>query len=343
MMPFAGYDMPLQYSGIVAEHTHTRQHASLFDVSHMGQVVVEGAWETVVAFLEQHLPGDLRELAPQQMRYSLLLNEHGGVIDDLMVIRRPHDVLLVLNAARKRVDIAHLEAHAPTGVRLRYEPDWALLALQGPSASDALGALSTLPFMSGTEATVHGISCYVTRSGYTGEDGYEISLAAHQAEALATALCANEPVQPAGLGARDTLRLEAGLCLYGHELTEDISPLEAGLGWVIGKRRRVDGGFAGAARVMREIEQGAAFARIGLVGQERQPIRDGALLTLPQGGDAGIVTSASFAPTLGMPIAMARVAAAFAKEPEFTAQVREKTLLFRRFTMPFIKHRYYKG
>ena len=260
MGPFAGYDMPIQYpAGVLAEHLHTRKAAGLFDVSHMGQALLEGADHgAVAAFLEQLCPADFRGLAPGRQRYTQLLNEKGGILDDLMAARAPAadgELRLVVNASRKSVDFAVLRQHLPAGVRLTELPEAALIALQGPLAAATLARLApgqgleSMPFMSARPTRLAGFETFVSRSGYTGEDGYEISLASSEAENFARLLLSQPDVAPIGLGARDLLRLEAGLCLYGHELDETIDPIEAALHWSIQKRRRAEGGFPGAKRI----------------------------------------------------------------------------------------------
>jgi aminomethyltransferase len=262
MVPFAGYAMPVQYhSGIIAEHLHTRAKAGLFDVSHMGQIRLHG--DAAPDALEALVPGDLAALRPGQMRYTLLLNDAGGILDDLMVTRTDDGLLLVVNAARKDADLAHLQEYLAGRVAIEPRFDRALLALQGPTAAAVLSRLTTagverMPFMTGAELSVAGIRCFVTRSGYTGEDGFELSVAADEAVRLAELLLAEPEVAPSGLGARDTLRLEAGLCLYGHDIDETTTPVEAGLAWTLGKRRRAEGNFPGAAIILKQLAAGPA-------------------------------------------------------------------------------------
>ncbi len=326
MVPFAGYLMPVQYEGIIAEHTHTRTQASLFDVSHMGQAELIGAdWQSVARALEQLNPAALLELAPGRMRYGFLLNEQGGIIDDLMVTRPPAAtgddgaegrLLLVLNAARKQVDAEAIRAVLPAGVELVEHAERALLALQGPRAEAALArhcpAVADLFFMEAMAGDIGDIPAFISRSGYTGEDGFEISVAADQAEALAELLLGEPEVKPAGLGARDTLRLEAGLCLYGNDIDESTSPVEAALTWAIGKRRREAGDFPGSQRILKELAEGPARKRVGFAIEGRAPMRTGAAVLAADGAQIGNITSGGFGPTVGAPVAMGYVASGHA-------------------------------
>lgn len=348
MVPFAGYDMPIQYEGIVAEHTWTREHAGLFDVSHMGQLLLSG--EGLDAALEAILPIDLSTLKVGQQRYSLLLDENGGVLDDLMVSRWPDALYLVVNGATKWDDIATLREHLPDEITLQHLDEQALLALQGPKAADALARhvtgehpLSALTFMKFGRYTLAGHAVTIARAGYTGEDGFEISLPASAAEDIATLLCGEPEVKPIGLGARDSLRLEAGLPLYGHDLSPETSPVEAGLVFGINKRRRTEGGFPGAARINREIAEGTARKWVGLNIEGRLPAREGAEVFA--GTDlVGTVTSGGFSPTLGQPIAMAYVASAQAAPgTSLEVEVRGRRLAATVSPTPFVPHRYYRG
>ena len=353
MVEFAGYWMPIQYEGILAEHEWTRTHAGLFDVSHMGQLEVSG--DGAVAALEAVLPIDLSTLKPGRQRYSLLLDEDGGILDDLMVTNAAHHFYLVVNGATKWDDIAHLREHLPDEITLTHLADDALLALQGPEAAQALARLDLKPMNAGwprTEAMVfmdagpftwNGIPLRVSRSGYTGEDGYEISVPAAHVEALADALCAQPEVKPIGLGARDSLRLEAGLPLYGHDLSPETSPIEAGLIFGINKRRRTEGGFPGAERIQRELAEGAPRRWVGLALEGRQSAREGADV-FAGASKVGTVTSGGFSPTLGHPIALAYVAAEHAAEgSDLAIDVRGKRLPARVAPLPFVPHNYYRG
>ncbi|MBM6592657.1 glycine cleavage system aminomethyltransferase GcvT [Microvirga pudoricolor] len=354
MVPFAGYDMPVQYpTGILTEHNWTRDHAGLFDVSHMGQaflVAEDGSHETVARALEALIPADVVNLKPNQQRYSQLLADDGGILDDLMVTRvgaPGHEgwLYLVVNASMKDQDYAHIEARLPKSVSLRRKDDLALIAIQGPSAAAVMAgkapALADLPFMMSADITVDGIPCHVSRSGYTGEDGYEISVEAGDAARLWQALCAHPEVKPIGLGARDSLRLEAGLCLYGHDIDTTTSPVEAGLIWSIQKRRREEGGFPGASRVQREIREGASRVRVGIKLEGRAPAREGAVITTPDGREVGIVTSGGFGPTVNGPVAMGYVTKdAAAVGTDLHLVVRGKPLAAKVAAMPFAPHRY---
>lgn len=347
MVEFAGYWMPVQYEGILAEHLWTREHAGLFDVSHMGQLFLSG--EDVEAALEAVLPIDLATLKPFGPRYSLLLDEHGGVLDDLMVTRWNEGFYLVVNGATKWDDIAHLREHLPDEVTLNHLDDHALLALQGPQASAALERvvsgeypLSALTFMKGGRFTIAGHEAWISRSGYTGEDGFEISIPADAAVAVADLICAQPEVRPIGLGARDSLRLEAGLPLYGHDLSPETSPIEAGLLFGINKRRRAEGGFLGAARVQDEIANGAPRQRVGLLLEGRQAAREGAAV-LSGGREVGVVTSGGFSPSLQRPIAMAFVEAGIDPGSTLEIDVRGKRLPAAITPLPFVPHRYHRG
>ncbi|RTL72673.1 MAG: glycine cleavage system aminomethyltransferase GcvT [Hyphomicrobiales bacterium] len=349
MVPFAGYEMPVNYpAGILKEHLHSRARAGLFDVSHMGQAMLEGPdHATVAKALEALVPADILNLKPGQQRYSQLLNEAGGIIDDLMITRTREDgkIYLVVNASRKDVDFAHISAHLPAGVTLVPMPGRALLALQGPSASAVLGALcpaaQSMAFMTGTPGKIGAFECHISRSGYTGEDGYEISVADGEAVALAKLLLAQDGVMPIGLGARDSLRLEAGLCLYGHDIDETTSPVEAGLTWSIQKRRRLEGGFPGAERIQRELEKGASRKRVGIKPDGRAPAREGTAVSALLGASIGTITSGGFGPSVDGPVAMGYVAADYAATgTPVNLMVRGKALSASVVAMPFVPHRY---
>ena len=346
MVPFAGYAMPVQYpAGIVAEHTHTRTAAGLFDVSHMGQAVVSA--DDAAAALEQVAPGDFQSLAPGEMRYSMLLTDAGGIVDDLMVTRLDDRRCgVVVNAARKDVDYALLRAALPAADLEVF--DKALLALQGPQAAAVLARLAPaaadLKFMSGAAMAVDGVEAFVSRSGYTGEDGYEISVAVADADAVARRLLAEDEVAPIGLGARDTLRLEAGLCLYGHDIDETTSPIEAGLAWAVGKRRRAEGGFPGAARILKELADGPARRRVGIKPTGRAPAREGTAVKSADGATVGQVTSGGHGPTVGGPVAMGMVTADQAKAgTALLLEIRGKDHPAEVVKLPFVTPNYYRG
>jgi aminomethyltransferase len=333
MVGFAGYAMPIQFEGIIAEHLWTRAHAGLFDVSHMGQLLVPLAEDRA---LEALLPGDIAGLAINALRYSLLLDARGGILDDLMVTRREGDLYLVVNGAVKAADIAHLRAG---GISVDYRDDWALLALQGPEAVVVLDRLvpgvAALRFMRAGAFHWNGHDLWVSRSGYTGEDGFEISVAASAVTAFAEALLAQSEVRPIGLGARDSLRLEAGLPLYGHDLDPGTNPVEAGLTFAISKRRKLEGGFPGAELIMDQLHNGAARRRVGLAVEGKLPAREGAAVFA---GDTqvGVVTSGGFAPSVGAPIAMAYVATAHAADgTALEIEVRGRRLAATVVPMPF--------
>ena len=348
MVPFAGYAMPVQYEGILAEHEWTRTHAGLFDVSHMGQLMVTG--EGAAEALEALLPAQVSALKPGKVRYSLLLGEEGGILDDLMVTNLTGEdgepaYYLVVNGAMKWDDIAHLREHLPDEIGINHLEDRALLALQGPEAAAALeramrGITEDFGFMEARRWEFGELDLIVTRSGYTGEDGFEVSVAAEQAEQLAGRLTAELEIKPAGLGARDSLRLEAGLPLYGHDLTAEIDPVSAGLAFAIGKARREQGGFPGADRIGKLLAEGTSTRRVGLALEGRAAAREGAEVFA---GDekAGTVTSGGFSPTLGHPIAMAYVDAKHAADgTELAVEVRGKRLPAKVVPMPFVPHRY---
>ena len=355
MAPFAGYEMPIQFKcGILAEHLHTRAHAGLFDVSHMGQVFLDGPdHETTAHALEALCPADIISLAPGRQRYTQFLNAEGGVIDDLMASRQPGAdgrIALVVNAARKSIDFAWLRAKLPETVKLTVRDEAALVALQGPSAAAVLARLApgsgidAMPFMSVRPIRFGRFEAEVSRSGYTGEDGFEISLPAGEVEAFARQLLADSEVEPIGLGARDTLRLEAGLCLYGHELDEAIDPIEAGLAWSIQKRRRAEGGFPGAARIQAALKDGPSRKRVGFRLDGRAPAREGAEIQDAAGTTIGRVTSGGFGPSVGAPIAMGYVDRAHAGiGSPVGVLVRGKTLAAHVAPLPFHPHAYYRG
>jgi aminomethyltransferase len=348
MVPFAGYSMPVQYPlGIMGEHLHTRAAAGLFDVSHMGQAELVGAngVSDAAAALEKLTPADVQALKPGRQRYGLLMTESGGILDDFMVANLGDRLFLVLNASRKHLDIPAIEAVLPSGVRLNPLPDRALIALQGPAAVAAIATLAPgiaqLTFMGIGQFTIAGIPAIVSRSGYTGEDGVEVSVPADQAEAFARALLALPGVQAAGLGARDSLRLEAGLCLYGNDLDETTSPVEANLVWSIGKRRRMAFDFLGADRVREELDNGPKRLRVGILPEGRQPAR-GHTPVHARGGDVvGEITSGGFGPSVNGPVAMGYLArGAAADNAPLDLTVRGKALPGRVAALPFTPHRY---
>jgi len=352
MVPFAGYEMAVQYAdGILAEHNHVRDQAGLFDVSHMGQAFLVGAdHETVARALETLVPADIVNLAPGRQRYTQFTNEEGGILDDLMVTRSADPaedgvLFLVVNAATKEADYAHLAAHLPAGVRLIRADHRALIAVQGPMARQAVGRhcpeAVPMPFMSAITTRFDGIDCHISRSGYTGEDGYEISCKATRVRAIAERLLSEPSVKLIGLGARDSLRLEAGLCLYGHDIDTTTSPVEAALTWSIQKRRRAEGGFPGAERIQREIADNPPRVRVGIKPDGRAPAREGTEIRSIAGEPIGKVTSGGFGPTVNGPIAMGYVENGFV-EPGTNVQliVRGKELAASVVALPFVPHRY---
>jgi aminomethyltransferase len=358
MVPFAGYAMPVQYpAGLMAEHRQCREAAALFDVSHMGQLRLIGP--EAAAALETLVPVDVIDLAPGKQRYAFFTNDQGGLLDDLMITRPPvadaadfGDLFVVVNAGCKDADIAHLRQHIGRRCEVLPLPERALLALQGPLAAQALARLnpgvSSLTFMTGGAFTLAGARCFVTRSGYTGEDGFEISVPADHAIALTRELLAQPEVKPAGLGARDTLRLEGGMCLYGHDIDTTTTPVEAGLTWAIQKVRRAGGaragGYPGAVVIDAQLAGGATRKRVGLVGLERAPVREGTPVVAADGTALGAVTSGTLGPTVNQPVAMAYLPSAYtAPGTEVYAEVRGKRLPMRVAAMPFSPHRYHRG
>ncbi|MBB3280753.1 MULTISPECIES: glycine cleavage system aminomethyltransferase GcvT [unclassified Roseateles] len=351
MVPFAGYDMPVQYpAGVMAEHKHTRAQAGLFDVSHMGQVLLVG--DDAAAALETLVPVDIVDLGMFKQRYALFTADDGGILDDLMVARRTDGLFVVVNAGCRDQDIAHMQKHLSGRCEVRPLPDQALLALQGPQAVTALSRLNPgvaqLVFMTGGFFELDGIPTFVTRSGYTGEDGYEISVAADRSVELARKLLAQPEVMPIGLGARDSLRLEAGLCLYGHDIDTTTTPVEASLTWAIQKVRRAGGaragGYPGAAVIDRQFAEGAARKRVGLVSSERMPVREGAKLVNADGQEIGVVTSGTLGPTVGKPVALAYVQTPYAAlGTELFAEVRGKRTPMTVSSTPFTPNGYFRG
>ncbi|MEP5569430.1 MAG: glycine cleavage system aminomethyltransferase GcvT [Halioglobus sp.] len=351
MVPFAGYDMPVQYpAGIIKEHLQTREAAGLFDVSHMGQVIIEGAG--TAAMLESLVPVDIEGLGSNRQTYALLTNDQGGVLDDLIITRWSDDkFFLVVNAACKEQDISHLRNHL-AGQSLEVLGDQALLALQGPKAREVMRdlcpAAADLVFMQGLAATIDGVDVYITCSGYTGEDGFEISVPNAAADALARRILGYDQVEPIGLGARDSLRLEAGLCLYGHELNTEIDPVQAGLLWSVSKTRRADGsrpgGFPGADVIFDRIANKPALRRVGLTVEGKRPVREGQTVVNANGERVGEICSAAYGASLGGPIAMAYIARELGDPgTELAVDVRGKLLPVTVTKMPFSPQRYYRG
>jgi aminomethyltransferase len=352
MVPFAGYAMPIQYEGIMAEHLWTRENAGLFDVSHMGQLQLKG--EDVAAELERLVPGDISALKAGKMRYSLLLAEDGGVLDDMMITNTGHHLYVVVNGAVKHEDIAHLRANLPADIEIVHLDDAALLALQGPKAAEALARLNIGPaqpgwpvptdlyFMEAGPFLWGDVPLGISRSGYTGEDGFEISVPAEHVVALADALCAQPEVKPIGLGARDSLRLEAGLPLYGHDMDPGTDPVEGNASFAISKRRREEGGFNGADRILKALADSPARKLVGLSVEGKMPVREGAPIFVGE-TQVGIVTSGGFAPSVGAPIAMGYVSAAHnTVGTALEAEVRGKRVGLSVAAMPFTPHRYHR-
>jgi aminomethyltransferase len=352
MVPFAGYSMPVQYPmGLMLEHLHTRASAGLFDVSHMGQLRLVGPG--AAAAFESLMPVDVIGLGLNKQRYGLLLNEAGGIIDDLMFVNRGEDIFVIVNGACKHGDLAHIQQHIGQRCTVDAQFDRALLALQGPLAVKALQRLvpgvETLVFMTGMAATWQGADLYITRSGYTGEDGFEISLPAHVADAFARALLAQPEVKPIGLGARNSLRLEAGLCLYGNDIDTTTTPVEAGLNWALQKVRRSGGdragGYLGSATVMAQLDgQALSRRRVGLLAAERVPVREHVELQDAQGQRIGEVTSGLLGPSIDQPVAMGYVTPEHAAiGTRVNAIVRGKAVPMDVVTMPFVPNRYHRG
>ncbi|NIF82005.1 glycine cleavage system aminomethyltransferase GcvT [Comamonas sp. Tr-654] len=353
MVPFAGYAMPVQYpQGLMAEHLHTRKAAGLFDVSHMGQLLLRGP--DAAAALESLMPVDVMDLGLHKQRYGLLLNEQGGILDDLMFVNRGEDLFLIVNGACKEADIAHIQSRIANRCEVIPLPDRALLALQGPQAATALARLipgvTSLVFMTGNHFDWQGHALYITRSGYTGEDGFEISLPGEAATAFAEALLAQPEVAPIGLGARNSLRLEAGLCLYGNDIDTSTTPVEAALNWAMQKVRRSggerEGGFPGAAIVLEQLQnpQSLRRKRVGLIALERIPVREPAVLENMDGQHIGHITSGLLSPTLNQPVALAYVEPDYAAiDTEIFAMVRGKPVPMRVVATPFVPTRYHRG
>lgn len=351
MVPFAGYHMPVHYPpGIIEEHKHTRTHAGLFDVSHMGQICLRG--NGAAAALEALVPVDVIDLEPNRQRYALFTNDAGGILDDLMISNAGDSLFIVVNAACKQQDEAHLRKHLAASCEIETLTDRALLALQGPKAAMVMDRLapsaSELLFMCTGRMQIAGADCFVSRSGYTGEDGFEISVANDEAETLARTLLAEDEVALIGLGARDSLRLEAGLCLYGHDIDTGTTPVEASLIWALSKVRRHDGaragGFPGADVIFGQLAGGAMRKRVGIRPQGKAPVREGVELVDAEGTKVGIVTSGGYGPTVGGPVAMGYVDAALARpDTELQAIVRGRQHPVNVVKLPFVRQRYYRG
>jgi len=351
LVAFAGYEMPVQYPlGIKKEHLHTRQKAGLFDVSHMGQIRLKG--KRAAKALERLVPVDIIDISEMCQRYALFTNEQGGVMDDLMVTNAGDYLFLVVNAGCKAQDIQHLKMHLQDQCEIDVLEDHALLALQGPKAGEVLAKLAPeskeMVFMTAKNLVINGINCFVTRSGYTGEDGFEISVANNDAENLARVLLADDAVEAIGLGARDSLRLEAGLCLYGHDLDNDITPVEASLLWALSKPRRAEGarpgGYIGAETIMAQIQNGVDRKRVGLKPQGKMPVRDGAEIVDENDHVIGLVTSGGFGVSLNCPVAMGYVPTELAKEGTvLQSVVRNKKVPLEVVKLPFVKQNYYRG
>lgn len=352
MVPFAGYEMPVQYPlGVKKEHLHTREAAGLFDVSHMGQIRLSGT--DVAQYLETLVPVDVVDLPVGKQRYAFFTNEQGGILDDMMIANMGDHLFLVVNAACKDADITHLKCQLPADIAIDVLDDHSLLALQGPQAAQVLArfepAVSEMHFMDVQTLDINGIACTVSRSGYTGEDGYEISVPSTQAAALAQHFIECEEVEWIGLGARDSLRLECGLCLYGHDLDTTTTPVEASLLWAISPKRREGGeragGFPGADIILPQIAQkNVSRKRVGLVGLTKAPVREGASLLNAAGDIIGQVTSGTAGPTAGKPVSMGYVHTEYAAiDTQVFAKVRGKPLPMVVTKMPFVPQRYYRG
>jgi len=352
MVPFAGYEMPVSYPlGIIKEHSHTREKAGLFDVSHMGQIKLSG--EHAMSALESLVPVDIIDLPLMKTRYALFTSENGGVMDDLMVTNLgDNSLFLVVNAACKDSDYDHLQNHLGSSCDIELYDDLALLALQGPKAANVLSELvpsvKEMAFMTAKQVMINDIDCFITRSGYTGEDGFEISVSAQDAESLASIMLASDEVEWIGLGARDSLRLEAGLSLYGHELDTSHSPVESSLNWALSKVRRLggerEGNYLGDKIILNQLENGSETKVVGLLPEGRMPVRDGVIIQDDNGNQVGYVTSGGFGPTLNKPISIARLESKFTNsQSKLFALVREKKIAVEAVKLPFVKHNYYRG
>jgi len=357
MVPFAGYEMPVQYPlGVMKEHLHCRANAGLFDVSHMGQAFIiagDGSFETAAAFMETLVPCDVRSLEPGQQRYTQFLAEDGGILDDLMVSRlgldgHQHWVYLVVNAGCKDDDFAHIEKHLPDGLKLKILDDMSLIALQGPKAagvvSQYIPEARAMPFMSSLDTPLNGMWCHISRSGYTGEDGYEIAVKHTDVEAMCKLFLSHDAVEFIGLGARDSLRLEAGLCLYGHDIDTTTSPIEAGLIWSIQKHRREEGGFLGAKRVQKDIAERPPRRRVGIQPEGRAPAREGTIIQNMDGKDIGVITSGGFGPSVEGPVAMGYVKRRYSRVgTDINLLIRGKAKPAKIIKLPFVPNNFYRG
>lgn len=350
LVPFAGYALPLQFAdGIKAEHLHTRAHAGLFDVSHMGQIRITG--EAAAAAMEKLVTGDITGLRDFQQRYTLLTNPQGGIIDDLMVTRIREGLFVVVNAGCKQNDFTHIKESLPPGCEIEMLNKQALLALQGPTAATVLGSLNVgiakLGFMQGGQFDINGMACFINRCGYTGEDGFEISVGNDHAENLAELLLQNTEVQAVGLGARDSLRLEAGLCLYGHDIDASTTPVQANLQWAIALKYRngsVSACFPGAEIILRQVKEGTEKRLVGLQAQGKMPIREGVAILNHEGLEVGRVSSGGFGPAFGGPVAMGYVASEYARVGiELQVEIRNRCHTMRVAELPFVEHRYHKA
>ena len=343
---FAGYEMPIQYSeGIVKEHISTRTFAGFFDVSHMGQFFLEGD-HTLAKALEKIIPADLASLKKNQSKYSFLLNEHGGIIDDLIITRTEKGFCIILNAACKNNDIKHISTYLESNHKYSLNNNLSLIALQGPKSVEILEnfitGVSNLKFMNGNNFMFDKANIYITRSGYTGEDGFEISIPNDKVENLIKILIDNK-VKPIGLGARDTLRLEAGLCLYGHDLNEEINPIEADLKWAIGKKRREEGGFNGWSKIKKILDNGSPQIRVGILPEGKIIAREGAKIFSVENKEIGNITSGTFGPSVNTPVAMGYIVSKFAEVgTKIKLEVRGKMYNARVSQLPFYKKSYVK-
>lgn len=348
LVPFAGYEMPVQYaSGVKQEHLHTRQHAGLFDISHMGQVKLSG--DNAAQSLESLIPGNIQTLGKHAQRYTVFTNEHGGIIDDLMVTNAGDYLFLIINAACKENDIEYMRSRLPDSCSLEELVHHSLLALQGPEAAKVMNRFcpeaTELTFMTGKQFNLNGVTCFISRCGYTGEDGFEISIPDAYTRDIAQCLLAEKEVELIGLGARDSLRLEAGYCLYGHELDETISPVEANINWVISKSRLQEetNSFPGMEIIRQQCQQGTERNRVGLLSEGKAPIREGTSVLNEQEETVGIITSGGFGPSIEKPIAMAYINQQYATmDTPLIVKVRDRIQHVKVVSLPFVKHQYHR-